>query len=65
MKNMVSYKKSRKLHGIWTIAALVCLGATFFPLGLLPVRLLNGAAVVCIFFCIYTGHKMLKKDKKK
>lgn len=58
---MVSYKKSRKLHGIWTIAALVCLGATFFPLGLLPVRLLNGAAVVCI----YTGHKMLKKDKKK
>lgn len=62
---MVTYKKSGKMHGIWTMAALVCLALSFLPFGLLPVRLLNGAAVVCIFFCIYTGHKMLKKDKKK
>lgn len=62
---MVTYKKSMKMHGIWTMAALICLALSFFPFGLLIIRFLTGAAIVCIFFCIYTGHKMLKKEKRK
>lgn len=61
---MVTYKKSMKMHGVWTMAAIVCLVFSFFPFGLLIVRLLNGAALACIFLCIYTGHKMVKKGKK-
>ena len=54
-------KKQMRWHGIFTMLALVCLIAALLPFaGILIMKILIAAAVVCIILCIYTGHKMLK-----
>lgn len=57
----MNHRKTMKMHGIWTMVALVCMIAALTPLPVAVLKILAAAGIVCIILCIYTGHRMLKK----
>lgn len=57
----MNHRKTMKMHGVWTMAALVCMIAALMPLPQAVLKILAAAGIICIILCIYTGHRMLKK----